>query len=505
MKKLIIISFVCMIAFNGYSQTIKVVDAADLSPVSRVVIQGSVSKTKTITDENGFVNVLIFNEKDTLLFSHVSYQEYSIAFSDIKNMKMVSLMRRIIPINEMIISANKIEESRQDVSQLTATISRQDIQMINPMSSGDLLENSGVVFVQQSQFGGSSPGLRGFEANRVLLVVDGIRLNNAVYRSGHLQNVITIDPEMLDKVEVLFGPGSVMYGSDALGGVMSFVTPSPKFSFSNQVQVSGKALMRYSSAAGEQFASTGFNIGTKNFASYTNFTWKTLGDLRQGNIHNPAYGDWGKCLYYAAFIDGKDSMMVNSNPNIQKNSGYSQTDILQKLSYKISDNSILKLNLQHSNSSNVPRYDRLSQMSGGGLTYAEWYYGPQTRTLGALSFETKAFSFADMARFTASYQNITEDRINRKFNKGSRRHQEETIDVLGFYADLSKEIKNHELRYGLEVRADNVESVAYGENIKTGEIAYNQLSRYPDDYNKMLNIAAYFSHALELNENFVAS
>ena len=107
--------------------------------------------------------------------------------------------------------------------------------MIKPIFLSDLLENSGVVFVQQSQFGGSSPGLRGFEANRVLLVVDGIRLNNAVYRSGHLQNVITIDPEMLDKVEVLFGPGSVMYGSDALGGVMSFVTPSPKFSFSNQV------------------------------------------------------------------------------------------------------------------------------------------------------------------------------------------------------------------------------------------------------------------------------
>ncbi|MPM75895.1 hypothetical protein SDC9_122889 [bioreactor metagenome] len=153
----------------------------------------------------------------------------------------------------------------------------------------------------------------------------------------------------------------------------------------------------------------------------------------------------------------------------------------------------------------MPRYDRLSQMSGGNLTYAEWFYGPQTRALGALSFETEAFRFADNARFTASYQSISEDRISRKFNKGTRKHQEETVDVMGFYADLTKNVNAHEFRYGLEVRSDNAESVAFGEDVETGEIAYDQVSRYPDDYNKMLNAAAYLSHAWELNDKWVSS
>ena len=80
-----------------------------------------------------------------------------------------------------------------------------------------------------SQQGGISPVLRGFEANRVLLVVDGVRLNNAIYRSGHLQNAGSVDPFGVRRTDIIMGPSSVMYGSDALGGVVHFMTPTPGF------------------------------------------------------------------------------------------------------------------------------------------------------------------------------------------------------------------------------------------------------------------------------------
>lgn len=505
MKKIVFFSAILLATIAGYAQTIMVDDISDLSPVKSAVISSVFTKTSLTTDEKGQFDIAPFPENDTLIISHISFQTLRIAVSKAKLEKSIYLVRRFIPINEFVVSANKIEERRDDIPQLIGIISRQEIQQINPMTSGDMLESSGMVFVQQSQFGGSSPILRGFEANRVLIVVDGIRMNNAIYRSGHLQNVITIDPEMLDKTEIMFGPGSVIYGSDALGGVMAFFTPSPRFSSTGKTQVSGRALLRYSTAAGEQFASAGFNVGGKKWASYTNFTYKNLGDLREGNIHDPAFGDWGKCLNYAERINGKDSMLVNDNPNIQRNSGFNQTDILQKFNVKIGSKSLLKANLQYSNSSDVPRYDRLSQMSGANLTYAEWYYGPQTRALGALTFETSAFSFADVANFTISYQNISEDRISRKFNKTTRRHQNETVDVMGFYADLMKKIKTHEFRYGLEFRNDAAKSEAYGEDINTGETAYDEVSRYPDDYNKMLNMAAYASHAWELSEKWIST
>ena len=89
--------------------------------------------------------------------------------------------------------------------------------------------NKSWVEVQKSQFGGGSPNIRGFEANKILLTLDGVRLNNAIYRSGHLQNIISIDESVLEDVAVIFGPSSVLYGSDALGGTIHMKTKSLYF------------------------------------------------------------------------------------------------------------------------------------------------------------------------------------------------------------------------------------------------------------------------------------
>jgi hemoglobin/transferrin/lactoferrin receptor protein len=80
------------------------------------------------------------------------------------------------------------------------------------------LTHSGNVLVQKSQLGGGSPIIRGFEANKVLIVVDGVRMNNAIFRNWSLtQNVITMDNSILEKTEILFGPASVMYGQRCIG------------------------------------------------------------------------------------------------------------------------------------------------------------------------------------------------------------------------------------------------------------------------------------------------
>lgn len=71
--------------------------------------------------------------------------------------------------------------------------------------------------------------IRGFSTNRLLITVDGVRMNTAIFRSGNLQNVINVDPFALARTEVILGPGSVVYGSDAIGGVMNFYTKNPNF------------------------------------------------------------------------------------------------------------------------------------------------------------------------------------------------------------------------------------------------------------------------------------
>ena len=82
--------------------------------------------------------------------------------------------------------------------------------------------------VQKSQGGGGSPVIRGLRQIGVLLVLDGVRMNNGIFRSGHLQNAITVDPNSLERVEIIYGSSSVGYGSDALGGVVHYYTKTPK-------------------------------------------------------------------------------------------------------------------------------------------------------------------------------------------------------------------------------------------------------------------------------------
>ena len=129
-----------------------------------------------------------------------------------------------VNLNEVTIAAGRFAEMKKHVPQQVQTISAGKIRFLNQQTTAELLTHTGNILVQKSQLGGGSPIIRGFEANKVLIVVDGVRMNNAIFRGGHLQNVLSMDNSILDKTEILFGPSSVLYGSDALGGVMSFYT-----------------------------------------------------------------------------------------------------------------------------------------------------------------------------------------------------------------------------------------------------------------------------------------
>ena len=155
---------------------------------------------------------------------------------------------------------NRWERQVNEVPNRIAKINLKQLRLQNPQTMADALAASGEVFIQKSQMGGGSPMIRGFATNRVLMVVDGVRMNNAIYRSGNIQNVISFDPLALEDAEVIFGPGSLMYGSDAIGGVMDFHTLSPKLANKGSL-VQGSALTRYASANGERTIHADANLG----------------------------------------------------------------------------------------------------------------------------------------------------------------------------------------------------------------------------------------------------
>jgi hemoglobin/transferrin/lactoferrin receptor protein len=301
-----------------------------------------------------------------------------------------------IKLEEIIISANRSAEPLKNIPQQTLVLTAEKIQQLNQLNTANLLEQTGNVFVQKSQPGGGSPVIRGFEANKVLIVVDGVRMNNAIYRGGHLQNILTIDNAIVDRAEILFGPSSVIYGSDALGGVMSFFTKNPVLSNHKKASISGNAMARFASAYEGKTVHADLNIANKSLGSLTSYSFSDFGDLRQGKKVFNKYPDWGKRYFYTARINGRDSMIANAKPYVQKETGYKQYDLLQKLLWKTGSIKHL-LNFQYSTTTDIPRYDRLTETANGRFNEAEWYYGPQKRLLASYHLQLPTSSWFDSA------------------------------------------------------------------------------------------------------------
>lgn len=415
-----------------------------------------------------------------------------------------------IGLQEVTISANRFAEPRADVPNQIQSITARDIKFQNAQNTAELLEQTGQVMAQRSQGGGGSPVLRGFEANRVLIVVDGVRMNNAIFRGGHLQNVLRIDQSMLDRAEVVFGPGSVVYGSDALGGAMCFYSKNPLLALPEQrINLKTNAFVRYGSANQEKTAHIDFNIGSKRFGSLTSLTVSDFGDLRQGGSDN-FFSDYPNQFlrnYYVERINGVDSVRLNDNPLIQKQSAYKQYDVLQKFRFRASDKVNHVLNLQYSNTTNVPRYDRLTDVNDSGVfKNAEWYYGPESRLLAAYHLDLSGgTSFYDKLKLVAAYQNIEESRNSRKLNNLNRKSQVEGVQVLSLNVDVAKQLNDkNELTYGIEATHNIVESAATFTNIVTNEVTPAD-TRYADGGSTTNSLAAYATDRFEVSDKVVVS
>ncbi|MCC7244888.1 MAG: TonB-dependent receptor [Saprospiraceae bacterium] len=396
-------------------------------------------------------------------------------------------------LEETVISANRQAQSRATVSQQVAIINKAQIERQNAQTTADLLLNSGTAFVQKSQQGGGSPVLRGFEASRILLVIDGIRMNNAIYRAGHLQNIITVDNSMLDRAEILFGPASTVYGTDALGGAIAFYTKNPQLSMDKRFLASGNAFIRLGTVNEEKTVHADINLGGRKWAGLTSFTYSDFGDLRMGK--NVGFSSpFGLRPYYAQRFGEVDSLVKNDDPYMQKFSGYQQYDVMQKIVFQQNAGLRHMLNVQYSNSSDIPRYDRLTDPKGKGLNSAEWYYGPQERLLAAYHLTKDHAGWFDGGLQTIiSYQDIQESRHNRNFGGANRTDRVEEVSVIGFTANGTRMMRRGSLRLGLDAQFNDVTSTAKRVNVSTlAESA--QTTRYPDGGSSMYNMAAYATH-----------
>ncbi|HMC00807.1 MAG TPA: TonB-dependent receptor plug domain-containing protein, partial [Flavobacteriaceae bacterium] len=220
------------------------------SPIFNVAIYNSEQNIYTTSNINGIVHLDKFSNTEDIYFEHILHVKVKLNKQQIiANNNIVYLEQKVEDLDEIVLSASKFEQSKKDIPQKIVSISSKSIEFVNPQTSADLLESTGNIYVQKSQLGGGSPMIRGFSTNRLLITVDGIRMNNAIFRGGNLQNVISIDPFSVQNTEITLGAGSVIYGSDAIGGVMSFYTKQPKLSYKDSIAFNINSIGRYASAS----------------------------------------------------------------------------------------------------------------------------------------------------------------------------------------------------------------------------------------------------------------
>ncbi|MCK0157420.1 TonB-dependent receptor [Cellulophaga sp. F20128] len=479
MHKVIVLLFLICLE-HTIAQKVVILDQETHEPIPSVAIFNHDKSRTTLSGLDGSVDFTLFDKNERITLKHIGYQTKRTTKNTIlKHGNTIYMTLTAEELEGVVMSVSKWEQQKKDIPQKIASINAKNIAFSNPQTAADLLQNSGKIFVQKSQLGGGSPMIRGFSTNRLLITVDGVRMNNAIFRGGNLQNVISIDPFSIDKTEVIFGPGSVIYGSDAIGGVMNFYAEKPEFSKSTSPLLSGNAVYRLSTANGENTMHVDLNYGKQKWGFLSSFTYTDFGDLKMGQNGPDSY----LRTNYVQTINNVDQLVPNKNPQNQVTTGYNQVNAMQKIEYKPNINWNYDLGLYFSETSDYNRYDRLIRPTsdGTGLRSAEWYYGPQQWFMGKLQMQHHGKGkFYDRLKLITAFQHFGESRNDRNFGATTLSTTEEKVNAISTTLDFeNKRIGDLRLYYGLEYLFNKVYSDGYETNIDTEAIA-NAPSRYPD-------------------------
>jgi hemoglobin/transferrin/lactoferrin receptor protein len=495
LKKTILFIGLCLSWYRVKAQTIIILNEEDKQPVKNAILLQEHPIYATTSTGSGQATLTGFDLFRSIEISAPGFESRSFVWN--QNLDTLFLRNTTMNLSEILISATRWHESSKNIPNQTTSISSKDIALNQPQTAADLLGTSGKIFIQKSQQGGGSPMIRGFAANRLIYTIDGVRMNTAIFRAGNLQNVINLDPFSTERTEVIFGPSSVIYGSDALGGVMSFQTLRPELATQNTIAFSGRANSRFSSANNERTGHLDFNIGLKQWAFLSSITFWDYDHLQQGT-HGP--DDYLKSQYVSR-IQGSDSVISQQNSRLQIPSGYQQVNLMQKVIFKPSESWEFRYAFHHSQTSDFGRYDRHLRVRRGLPRYAEWDYGPQTWTLNMLQIHhTKSMGIYDQMSMRWAIQQFEESRIERSLNSPERTTQKERVHAYSVNWDFSKSLgKDNSLFYGVEGILNEVYSTGFFTQINT-DSSYRGPSRYPHALWRSIGI--YITDEHEVNDRF---
>ena len=354
-------------------------------------------------------------------------------------------------LDPLIVTASRTDQEASDSTYSATLLDADFIRQSTRRTLPDALQFTPGVLVQKTAHGHGSPIIRGFTGRQNLLMVDGVRMNNSTMRSGPVQYWNTVDPLAIDRFELVRSQGSVLYGSDAVGGTLNAFTKSSDF----RSRPDGQSY--YGGSAFYEFRSNGQGSHTGRLETEAGVGGK--------------YGFW-LGLSKKEFGDIKDSSV-----GLMRGTGYPEEDLDFRFDFAVSPDSTLTFAHQYVNQDDISRWHRT--LNNPGWTHGSHVAAPgtwnantydQERSLTYIRYagsQPQADAFIKNWTATLSYQNSTDSEFQDRLPAGGTSIRRSNIDLQTIGADLTldSEIGNGTLVYGFDFYHDMVDSSGSTNNV----------------------------------------
>ena len=441
----LIIFFLSFDTINAQQVSGTVFDQNTMEPLGGVHIVTTNDKNGSYSDEKGFFSIEL-SSTDQIKISHIGYLSQNLIIEDPNKEVIIYLQSSTTMLNDVEIGITKNKLFNYSQSASISVLKESEIADNVSRSMAEATMNVPGVWMQKTNHGGGSPFVRGLTGNYVLLLVDGIRMNNSTFRYGPNQYFNTISPFSVKTMEVLRGAGSTLYGSDAIGGTININTLDPLFD--SEKKIGGSIGGQMMSHDMEYTGNVELNGNFGNFAFITNGSIRNFGDSYAGN-----------------------------GIGYQRPSGYSEKDFMFKGAWQFKNSSKLTASYQWLRQDDVPRYDKVAQKG-----YEYYNFTLQQRQLAYLRFDKKWNDSAlESFQITYSFQQSNEERDTKKNDNVFNKNERDDIVTNGLTAQLDALIfKRIEMVSGFDLYYDHINSSRASENTETGVIEPASRGLYPD-------------------------
>jgi len=352
-----------------------------------------------------------------------------------------------VEIDEVLVTATRREVGRGEVSAGLTVVDRGDV-MRRKLVTDALASNVGV-FLQQTTPGQGAAIIRGLKGSSILHLVDGMRLNNAIFRSAPTQYLSLVPVTAIERIEVLRGTPTSLYGNDAVGGVLQLVTRTPRFDDA-EPRARGEIIASLDSAELQRSLRATVDAGAVDLAASFSAEFLRTGNRRTGS---------GVRVGPSGFESRAARLLISATPD--------------------ADHSWL-VDLHFAEQPKTPRVDEL--VAGFGQTTpssSEFLFAPNRRVFAHAAYSrTDGLAGLDWQADLA-WQRVDDDRISRDFEATIRRREFNRSDLYGVTLNATRDIESGSWIVGAEFYSDGVDSLRLEEHLLTGQTEAVS-ARFPD-------------------------